>query len=545
MSADAKREVWSSVTGAEQSAEKLAEAVERYITDHPESAVLEDGTLLFDLRLARYSLSLAHGRCLLQFWSEERNLVRTVVDAQLRAGCLRLITRRMGVSKPGALEIVGQRDRRTPTARESERRQYQRLLERVLRRQFPDWTPDGFRSAADLEHSFGPAYVRGQLLQGSRGMQAEAVIGVGAAESRAIVDGVLTVGLLWMDHCRTHNVGKSARQRHYGALRVIVPVGMEQTTAARMRWLHPGLAAWRLFTLDEKTEELTAVEIQEDGNQSLRLTHAFDAQAAIERAQPGIETLLALLPAHSAACVEVRAREATEVALLLEGLEFARIRQQAAYGSFARTFEVTFGAGGNETPLNEETEPLCRSLLARLFAARHPNGTIKDALFRLQTERWLESRIRTGMVEFLPSLRQEFLYTQVPAMASGDRGMMDLLTVDRSGRMVILEVKADEDLHLPLQALDYWMRVRALHGDRGLDRATGRVLDAFQRNGYFPGVEISDSPPKILLVAPALRIHPANEIVLRYLSPQVDWELLAVGEDWRSSLKTVFHKRRE
>ncbi len=544
MSADARRNLQSSDSGTAQSAEKLAEAVENYITDHPESVVLEDGGLLFDLRLARYSLSLAHGRCLLQFWSEERNLVRTVVGAQLRPGCLRLITRRMGVSKPGALEIVAQRDRRTPTARESERRQYQRLLERVLMRQSPDWTPDGFRSAADLEHSFGPAYVRGQLLQGSRGMQAEAVIGVSAAESRATVDGVLTVGLLWLDHCRTHNVGKSPRQRHYGALRVIVPVGMEQTTAARMRWLHPGLAAWRLFTLDEKTEELTAVEMEEDGNQNLRLTHAFDAQAAIERAQPGIEALLALLPAHAAARVEARAKEATEVALLLEGLEFARVRQQAAYGSFAQTLEVTFGAGGNETLLNVETEPLCRSLLARLFAARHPNGTIKDALFRLRTEGWLESRIRTGITEFLPALRQEFLYSQVPAMASGERGMMDLLTVDRSGRLVVIEVKADEDLHLPLQALDYWMCVRSLHGDRGLDHATGRMLDAWQRSGYFPGVEMADLPPKILLVAPALRIHPANEIVLRYLSPQVEWELIAVGEDWRTALKTVFRKRR-
>ncbi len=529
---------------AGQPPERLAEAVENYVADHPESVILEDGQILFDLRQARYSLSIAHGRCLLQFWSEERNLVRTVVDAQMRAGCLRLTTRRMGASKPGSLEIVAQRDRRTPSARESERRQYQRLLERVLRRQFPEWTPDGFRSAADLEHSFGPAYVRGQLLQGSRGMNAEAVVGVSAQESNATVDGVLTIGLLWLDYCRSHNVGKTARQRHYGALRVIVPAGMEQTTAARMRWLHPGAAGWRLFTLDGKTEELCAVEIAEDGNQSLHLTHAFDAQAAIERTQPGIERMLALLPAHAAARVEIRAIAAAEVALLLHGLVFARVRQQAATGSFTRELEVTFGAGVNETLLNEETESLCRSLLARLFAARHPDGTVKDALFRLQTERWLESRIRTEIAEFLPALRQEFLYTQVPAMASGDRGMMDLLAVDRSGRLVVIEIKADEDLHLPLQGLDYWMRVRALHADRNAHPSMGQALDAFHRSGYFVGAELAETDPRLLLVAPSLRIHPANEIVLRYLAPEIDWELIAVGEDWRTALKTVFRKRR-
>ncbi len=389
-----------SASAAEQPPEKLVEIIDGYIAEHPESVVLEDGQMLFDLRAARFSLSLAHGRCLLQFWSEERNLVRTIIGAQLRSDGLRLTTRRMGAGKPGALEIVAQKDRRSPTVRESERRQYQRRLERVFQRSFPDWTPDGFRSAADLEHSFGPAYVRGQLLQGSRG--AEAVIGVGAAESTATVDGVLTVGLLWLDYCRSHSVGQSARQRHYGALRVVVPAGMEQTTAARMRWLHPGLAGWRLFTLDEATEELRAVEIAEDGNQSLHLTHAFDARAALERAQPGVERLLALVPPGGAARVEPRATSATEVSLLLHGLEFACIRQQASAQSFSRQMEISFGAGVNETPLNEETESLCRSLLERLFAARHPGGTMKDALFRLRTEGWLESRIRTGITEFLP-----------------------------------------------------------------------------------------------------------------------------------------------
>jgi len=40
------------------------------------------------MRTARYAVSEQHGRCLLQFWSEERNLMRTVVEAQDRAQCL-------------------------------------------------------------------------------------------------------------------------------------------------------------------------------------------------------------------------------------------------------------------------------------------------------------------------------------------------------------------------------------------------------------------------------------------------------------------------
>jgi hypothetical protein len=48
-----------------------------------------------------------------------------------------------------------------------------------------------------------------------------------------------------------------------------------------------------------------------------------------------------------------------------------------------------------------------------------------------------------------------------------------------------------------------------------------------------------------LLVAPALRIHPANETVLRYLSRQIEWELIALSEHWRRELKVVFRKRGE
>ena len=49
--------------------------------------------------------------------------------------------------------------------------------------------------------------------------------------------------------------------------------------------------------------------------------------------------------------------------------------------------------------------------------------------------------------------------------------------------------------------------------------------------------------PRLILAAPALRIHPANEPVLRYLSPEIDWEFIALAEHWRRELKVVFRKR--
>jgi hypothetical protein len=512
--------------------------IEAYVTEHPAAAILEDGRVLFDMRSARYSVAESHGRCVLQLWSEERNLVRSVVSVQHRTGCLRLMTRRMGAAKPVSLEIVPNSDRRTPTARDASRRQYLRRLERVLLRAFPEWKPDGLRAATDLEHSFGPAYARGRLL---RGTAAEAVIGVGAEESPAMVDGVLTLGLLWLDYCRENAAGKRGGSRHYGGLKVIVPAGAAQTTAERMVWLNHTAVGFQLFTLDERSEELTEIDFRDVGNVESRLTYAFDVSSALERAQGGVAQVRALVPGAAWGRVELRARSAAEVGLLLHGLEFARVRNGASAHTFAREQEITFGAGANETKLTDETAPLCRELLARLFLSRQPDGEHADPLFRLQPERWLESRLRMGLGEFLPGLRGEFLYCQVPAISSGERGMLDLLTVDRDGRLVVLEVKADEDMHLPLQGLDYWIRVRALNADRRVEG--NREVGAFERQGYFAGAEIAPRAPKLLLVAPALRIHPSNEIVLRYLSPQVEWELIAVSEHWRRDLKVVFRKR--
>jgi len=111
--------------------------------------------------------------------------------------------------------------------------------------------------------------------------------------------------------------------------------------------------------------------------------------------------------------------------------------------------------------------------------------------------------------------------------------MIDVLTVTRDGQLAVLELKADEDLHLPLQGLDYWARVN-WHHQRG----------EFQRFGYFPGRELSPNPPLLILVAPALHVHPATDALLRYLSPEIDCTLLGIDERWREGVRVIFRKRR-
>lgn len=112
--------------------------------------------------------------------------------------------------------------------------------------------------------------------------------------------------------------------------------------------------------------------------------------------------------------------------------------------------------------------------------------------------------------------------------------MIDVLTTTHAGRLAVVELKADEDIHLPLQGLDYWARVE-WHNARG----------EFSRFGYFENRELSAEKPLLFLVAPALHVHPSTDILLRYFSPEIEWEFVGIDERWREGVKVVFRKRRE
>jgi hypothetical protein len=515
----------------EQPPETIASVIEDFLTRFPQAAVLEEGRVLFEMRSAKYRISREHGRCTLQLWSEDANLVRRVIATEERRGVLRLSVLRFGQAKPQTFELAADRDRRTPSTRETIRVKYLRVLERVLARAFPEWKPDGLRTAMDLEKSFGPAYARGSLVQGQR---AWALIAVNSEETQTTIDGILTIGILWLEHCRSTGDGR----RVWQGLKVIVPRGAGTLTASRMAWLNERAAQWELWELDSNTEGLEQRDAADTGNVTTRLIHAPNREAVRERFSDAAVRVMSLVPESMRPQVEVIIASGAEMAFLLHGLEFARVRSGYAGNSFNVQEEITFGAGPGETPLTVDTEQTLRELVAKLFERRHAGGDRRDPLYRMQPERWLESILRQNLEPLDAHLNPSHVYTQVPAFVAGDRGMLDLLGVLQDGRLAVIELKADEDLHLALQGLDYWIRVRWHHL-----RAEAGSPGELQRAGYFGGIVLSQLPPKLYLVAPALRVHPATEVVLRYFSPKIDWELVALDERWRKKARAVWRKR--
>ena len=302
----------STTAEPEQTVEQIATALEAFLAEHSRAVVLEDGKVIFDMRDAKYKLATEHSRCTLHLWDENRNLVRRVSATATRNGALRLSTHRFGQTKPQTLEFVADRDRRTPSTREATRIKYLRVLDRVLLRSFPEFKPDAFRTAMDLEKSFGPAYARGSLLQGQK---AWAVIAVNEEETPATIDGILTLGILWLHHCRESGDGR----RLYQGLKLIVPRGTATLTLSRLAWLSPAAAQWELWELDHATEEMEQRDAADHGNLTTRLIHAPNQQSAKERFADSTAHLMALVPEPMREIVEQRIRSGTELAFLLHG----------------------------------------------------------------------------------------------------------------------------------------------------------------------------------------------------------------------------------
>jgi hypothetical protein len=265
----------------------LARSLQDFLAESPEAVVLEGGEVIFDFTTAKYACRAEHGKCLLHLWSEERNTVRRVLDSDMKNGVLRLRVQCFGQARPSIMEICGNRDRRTPTARKAARAAYQRLLQRVLERSFPKSTLKRMSTAADLERSFGPVYTRGELWRSNSGW---AVLGVNSQETQGAIDASVTFGLFWLDACRSQS------RVVVEGLKLFVPPGSSAITRERMALLNHQAAKFELYELDEREGSIEPVDCRDRGNIATRLVRSPDEQAARARFAAAIARVKELVP---------------------------------------------------------------------------------------------------------------------------------------------------------------------------------------------------------------------------------------------------------
>jgi hypothetical protein len=477
-------------------AAELRGEVERFLHGCRRPVLIEPGEAPFALgQASAYRLTERADCLLVEAWDETRNLVRRVVRvAGRKTGRLTLEVARFG-GRRGAITLAdGERAQAAPALLRGARDVLKELLRKWLARQFPGWEVAEISAGMDLEHTLSPAYPRALLKKGARRMAALAAPAGGG-------EAALTLALIWMDYLRRRDGQRS------GEVALFLPAGEEDDTLIRLPHLRVEAAVFR-YGEDGREE---AVDEGDRGNMATRVEPWREPPP-----EPSCEAERWLRDVGLMPGVERVAAAPGEVSLRVNGLEFAR------YGGG----ELRYGIEGKRRAGSlEEVEALARRL-ARIRDADAPEAGHEWA--RRNPEAWLESRVRADVRLLDASLLRAPVYGQVPALAGRERGLMDLLAISREGRLAVIEVKASEDPHLPLQALDYWIRV-AHHAQAG----------DFETCGYFRGVAVRREAPKLLLVAPAMEFHPTTETVLSYFGPEVEVERIGLGVEWQRTPRVV------
>ncbi|HKV62888.1 MAG TPA: hypothetical protein VJO16_13305 [Candidatus Acidoferrum sp.] len=252
---------------------------------------------------------------------------------------------------------------------------------------------------------------------------------------------------------------------------MILPKNSCSTVAHRLAALDPQLP-FEVYEHDPALEILEKIDPRRAGNLNTWLVPYRESESLLNQARQAWDPIVAMAPQ---AVTLHPAAQSREVWLRFRGLPFARWDDG----------RVFLGGTDARQELTSASRPKLKHLLHELEVYRHPlaNDT-RHSRYRAQPERWLESIVREDVTRVDAMLDQRFVYAQVFANARGEHGILDLLAVTRSGRLAIIELKATEHIHLPLQAADYWLRVR-----RQLQ--SGEIA----RYGYFLGVELQLAAP--------------------------------------------------
>ncbi len=474
--------------------EQLLQSIAEFIASCRAPAVLEEGDEVIPLLAGSYQLEVRNARLWVEVSSGNRLLCRRITSVRDgRPGILDCAFQRFG-GQEGKLTFLDlQRPQTAHRQRVGARHSFAGQFRRMLSRQLPQWHIAALSSSMDLRRSFSPVFPRARLEKGSEVL---AAIACPAPQHEAHF---LSFALLWFHHVRS-----SLQPGRRVSLCLFLPDAAGCLTAHRLRWLEGNLLGTRIYRFNEHGSA-GEVDLQDLGNLETRVgSHSTSAGLSEEST-----TLLHRLSAVPHVSLVPKLNGA--ISIRFQGTEFAHIEHGRLTLGLQERREIPSSRG------EEVMEFACQLL--------ELSGT-RSAAPVASPERWLEGAVRNNIQVIHPDLLPEPVHGQVLTFAGEDRDAVDLLAASPNGRLTVLELKASEDLHLPLQALDYWIRIRE-HSGRG------------ELSHLFPALHLSRQSPRLTLLAPAVSFHSSNAAVLRYFSPEVEVERVGVNIDWQTRLKVV------
>ncbi len=483
--------------------EHLLAAIEAFLATCRRQAALEFGENPIPLLAGCYALEIRSGRLSIEIWDETRSVSRRIMSVERHTtGVLDCAIQKFGGQASRLTFLDLDKPQTVHRRRMGQRQNFAEQFRRMLQRQFPGWEVETLSAALDLQHSFSSVFPRAKVTRGGHTLAAM------ACPSTDDEPALLTFALIWH-----HYLQSRRRVPGQTSLCLFLPEGSGNLTAHRLRWLTAQSSCPRLFRFNEHGSA-GEVDPQDLGNLQTRLASIY----VPARLTPEMESLLSELKSFDGVSHLPELNGA--ISIRFRGLEFARLEGGCIFLGIEDKKEIAV------TSIFEVTNFAAQ--LSTFSAAQQSAATTSapDATPPQFSERWLESLTRSHLSAIDPGLLNEPVHGQVLTFAAGDRDLIDLLAVSQTGRLALLELKVAEDLHLPLQALDYWMRV-----DWHLQRNELRHL--------FPDSVLESRPPKLFVVAPAMAFHSSNTDIFRYFSPEIEVERIGLNSDWRKNFRVV------
>ena len=499
--------------------------IERALLANNDWLLLTDESPQVELQRGNFEFSVEWGKLIFSWWTETSSQSWRVTAYEIKEAEI-LFRASRGTGKDifyfTLRDAANWRssDNKKEIATNELRTNYAELLAAILQENFHDLRVQRISLRGKFSLAQPAQYVRFML---NYQRQNILVVGINERETQTEIDGIITNGMVWAAELKTP----------VHRLWLCVPHGKATTVLERLTLLNFSEINLRIecLEIDEKENSLQAVkpfsqaELLSVHPRGLIWTESENIPISQWR-----ERLVSLAPD----VIDVRedAHHKFE-SYSIRGLEFARTsdaeRRQIKFGVAHYPDEIAakyFRAEPRKI-LTEGNFSALANLVNEIVARRNEKpADLRHPFYRLRSEAWLESLLRRDIQILDATLNPEFVYAQIPTWLGDERSVLDLLTINHHGRLVVIEIKAVEDMQLPLQGLDYWLRVEQ-----------ARIRGEFERRGLFAGVEILDQSPLLYLVAPRLRFHRSFKIVTKYFDPDIEAYQIGLNTNWRSGVK--------
>ena len=470
-----------------------------------------------ELNGGNFEFSLSFGKLIFSFWTDDKSQSWRVTAYQIKNNALRLqVARQMGQSR-ATFEIrplsETADDQEISLSIKERRRHFEARLAVLVESHFPGCRIERSVTRRDDWRQLSGIYTR--LIIDWRGRKLVG-IGVNPDESQGNIDGLLAAGIIWFDRAST-----ALRERAPNKLLLFAPEQRATLIAERLTAIK-STPAIELYEYDQEMRDLVLVRPFDQGDLALTLSrnyYWFDQSKAVR------DTYSDQIAKLAPDIIDVRVKPEFD-SLTILGLEFARCYT----GKWSR---IEFGFGEDRQILTVNKWPQLESLIDDIVRIRTANSSERQhPYYTLQGESWLATQIQRDINSLDPDLDDRYVYSQVPAYKGEDRGYVDVLTVTRSGQLVVIELKVSEDPELPFQGLDYWLRVdwHRLNGE-------------FIRRGFFPDIALSNEPPRLYLVAPLFRFHKTFPLLAHSVDTRVPIWRIGLNDNWRSGIRVLCRER--